>query len=301
MDHDLLLAYLTALGRGDWQKFKEALVWLAEPGQDLYRAEVARDLSSLGHVEFAAFGNMEWVVCPPTLVCVDEAAGARAVLCGGRHGVLLDTVAQAAERLGLSVNVVDQAAGPSVVSVGPVREREDLAGLVEEARIPVVFEGPLRLVSVLPHLRHWLRLCEEGWTPLGYDIDLFDAGALQWVRAEEVAGDGLYRYSYYRPEYRLALDGKLLAVPREIGMYVWLNRCGRGVLRYVRAEQQLWVPAIARMPILHTRAAVLSSGLLPQVVKREAGQATTMLVYSNVALEVAQALADSLEQVLEVR
>jgi len=296
MNYDLLLQYLTELGTGDWKIFRDGLDHLADPDQQPYRSMVARDLSLLGHVEFAFFDDMAWAACPEILVALPGGEGARAVLCGGRSQALLGSLTAAVDEMGANIQMEAQEDGPAVVIIW-AQSQDMLATIAECVGIPLALNVPVRLTSSLPRLQHWLTLCESGWEPLGYTVKAFDAEQLRWRGVERPVGDGLYQYAYYRYEYRLKQDGQSLRVPREIGMYAWLAHVGRNVLRYDAGRCELRVPAIARMPPLHARAATLSSGRLPATARLGG---TITHVYGGVTEDVAHLLAIALEQRLEV-
>jgi len=296
MNYDLLLQYLTELGTGEWRGFRDGLDHLADPEGPLFRSMVARDLSLLGHVEFAFFDDMSWATCPETLVMLHNGAGSRAVLCGGRSRVFVDSLTLVIEETGANLQIDAQKGGPAVMIVQG-QTQDMLVTIAQRMGISLALNVPTRLAGSLPRLEHWLALSEPGWEPLGCAVKTLDAEHLCWRSVERPAGDGLYQYAYYRYEYRLRKDNQSLRVPREIGMYAWLAHMGCSVLCYNADRCELQVPAIARMPVLHARAATLSSGWLPKVTKVDG---TTTYVYSNVSEDVAHLLAIALEQELEV-
>jgi hypothetical protein len=296
MNHDLLLQYLTEMGTGEWRAFRDGLDYLADPDQQLFRSIVARNLSLLGHVEFAFFGDMAWAVCPEILVTLPGSKDVRAVLCGGRSQPFVESLTVTAEETGAALQMEGQEQGPTVIIIQG-RSQDILAAIAERVGIPLALSVPARLASSLPRLQPWIALCEPGWEPLGYTVRVFDAENLRWQEVERPNGDGLYQYAYYRREYRLRQKGQSLRVPREIGMYAWLAHVGRNVLRYDPGCCELQVPRIARMPHLHARAVTLSSGRLPAVVQ---ANGTITRVYGDVSEDVAHLLATALEQRLEV-
>ena len=296
MNYDLLLQYLTKLGTGEWRAFRDGLDHLADSDKQLFRSMVARDLSLLSHVEFAFFSDMAWAACPEILVALPSGRDTKAVLCGGRSRALIESLATAADEMGASLRTEVQEDGPVVVVI-QAQGQDTLAAIAMRVGIPLALNVPARLASSLPRSHRWLALCEPGWEPLGYTVKVFDAEQLRWQEVERPAGDGLYQYAYYRYEYRLRKDGRSLRVPREIGMYAWLAHVGRNVLRYDPSRCELQVPAIARMPPLHARAATLSSGRLPTTARLGG---TITHVYGGVPEDVAHLLAIALEQRLEV-
>ncbi len=67
MNENLLLYHLSELHQGSWSKFRQALDHLAEDEDTLYRSVKARQLSALGHVEFAFEDDLSWAICEPTI------------------------------------------------------------------------------------------------------------------------------------------------------------------------------------------------------------------------------------------
>jgi hypothetical protein len=88
--------------------------------------------------------------------------------------------------------------------------------------------------------------------------------------------------------------GELLDVPRAAGIYAVLRQEQRHILRYEVARQRLSVPVRAQLPVLHARAAVLCSGMLPAFDRTAPDHPS--LVYAAVPYHVALAIARSLDQ-----
>jgi hypothetical protein len=80
------------------------------------------------------------------------------------------------------------------------------------------------------------------------------------------------------------------------GIYAELSRIGRRVLRYEpeATNGTLVVPAAAPLPILHARAAVLCSGLLPAFDRAERTRR-----FVNVPRETVRRIAHALDQELD--
>jgi len=84
---------------------------------------------------------------------------------------------------------------------------------------------------------------------------------------------------------------KSLVVDRVTGIYAFLRDRNQRIVEYQPDEQELMVPAIARLPPLAERAAVLSSGYLPDLVQ-EGGR--LKLIYRGVPPAVANPIRVSL-------
>jgi hypothetical protein len=295
MNYNLLLAYLTELGSGDWAKFRQAIEFLAGDNEDLYPSALARQLGMLGHVEFAFSDEIRWSVCPPVLAWLPRRDVQVAALCGGRSQQLVDIICEQASKLDVQVKVVQQDEGPDAIFIAAqsramADELAASADLVNEPNLAV------RMARYLPSLGSYVQLCSESPEPSGYTVRAYDTDSLKWVEVPEAVGEGLYWYEYYRPEYRLKMEGRCLKTMREIGIYVLLRNRHRSVLRYDSSRRELSVPVRAPLPDLFARAATLSSGFLPSFQK-PSGLPTH--VYREVPASIARAIAAKLCQTME--
>ena len=91
MNDNLLLYHLSELHQGSWSKFRQALDHLAEDEDTLYRSVKARQLSALGHVEFAFEDDLSWAICEPTIAWLVSENQIKGVLCGRRSDVYSTT------------------------------------------------------------------------------------------------------------------------------------------------------------------------------------------------------------------
>jgi hypothetical protein len=254
----------------------------------------ARALADLGHVEFAFYGDLRWAACPPVLAWLPQREEPAAVLCGARTERLVDQLHDRAAEAGLAVQQRAQPGGEGPVAlVVPAPDRDAGEDLARLATLPSQANAAGFLAGCLPPLEGYARLAREIPGPSGYEIEAFDAERLRWSEVNEVSGDGLYRYKYYRPEYRLRTGGRDLKVTREAGVYLLLRREGRKVLRYDPAGQELAVPAAAPLPDLHARAATLCSGLLPAFGCRDG---VPCQIYGGVPAGIALAIMEKLDQ-----
>lgn len=262
MNHNLLLHYLSECEFGSWAQFRQALEYLADEDDELYRSVTARQLSMLGHVEFAFTDDLRWSICPATLAWLPCHDTLTAVLCGQRTEPLITNLQKYAQELGCDVEIQTQTEGPDAifVTVPSSSVGEKLAKLVDVKSEPQSAE---RIAHCLPALADYVRLCPEIAEPIGYKMRQFDIVISKWIDIEESTAPGLYRYDYYRPEYRLKLNGRCLKVPRNAGLFLLLQHHKHSVLKYDRDKLTLTVPVHPRLPVLFARAATLCSGFLP--------------------------------------
>jgi hypothetical protein len=251
----------------------------------------------LGHTEFAFYGDMRWSVCPPVLAWLPGKDRPTAVLCGARDPSVLERIRAAADELDLGAEYRRQpgSEGPEAVFVSaPTHEAAGEFAALTGMNSEVNAAG--RIARCLPSLHSYLQLSAEVPGPSGYSMQFFDTDRLQWVEASSSSGEGLYSYAYFRPEYRLKVDGTCLRVTREAGIYELLRRRKRRVLEYDADSRQLVVPVRAALPDLPARAAVLSSGMLPSFSYQD-GQ--PVHIYHEVPVSIAQAIFTSTGQTLE--
>jgi hypothetical protein len=292
MNYDLLLAYLTELGTGDWSKFRQAVEFVADIDEELYPSARARRLSILAHVEFSFYGDLRWSVCAPTLAWLPRNREELiAVLCGGRNQLLVGELDDQAGKLGLRVEVRKQTDGPDAIFVVASSRK---AGDRLAALTGLDFEHAAanHIARCLPPLESYVPLLVETPEPSGYMIETFDIEALKWIEVPEATDGGLYRYHYYRPEYRLKSHDSCLRVTREIGIYQLLKLRGRKVLYYDPDKQDLIVPVRTPMPELFARTAALCSGLHPEFAE---GDVPTR-IYRRVPSSIARLILTKLSQ-----
>jgi hypothetical protein len=296
VNHNLLLAFLSELQSGDWRDFRAALQPIADSEEDFYPTQIARNLSAMGHVEFTFDEDRRWTVCPPTLACLPTGQQISAVLCGARNHMLLEALNDQADRFEGQIEVRAQPQGPDVVFV-TVRSMTTMASLATELDLTYQLRAAEAITHCLPALESYTSLAKEAWEPLGYKIEKFDIYQLQWQEETDSNAEGLYRYYYYIPEFRLRLQGKLLRVPHEIGIYMILAMKQKMVLTYDVLSQTLSVPVRAPLPALFARAATLCFGVLPGF--KVINDIPTM-VYQRVPPNVAHALMSQLGQDREI-
>jgi hypothetical protein len=317
MIHDRLLGYLSEKGRGSWSELRDAWDWLA-PDHDRATSTsvVVHELSSLGHIEVSWNPDgIEWCAAPPVITMIPRSGG-RALLTGGRTRFLYEpatslrgkgrqhagALVDAVNDLNLWLDPFRQARGPTTLMVACESDR-DAQELAYRLGIRFNYSVARQLAAILPPLPQYAKLWTHGELPRGFDFERFDVNRLRWLPADDSAPDGLYRAQTFS-EHAHALHTPLgwLRVTRDHAVYEVLRWEERAVLRYNVGTLELSVPFFAPLPGLHARAAVLSSGMLPETRERRAVSGRTILsrVYQNVDKEVAEQIASSLSQKLGI-
>ena len=264
---DLFLTYLSEKGEGTWEELKDAWRWLdgasGEPESQAWI--VARDLEALGHIEVAWEQELAWCAAPPLLTMIPRSGG-RVFLAGARTRHLESQLNHAAERLDLWVDYCEARRGPRTVYIA-CRSSEQIKELSAVLDVDYTYQVAEQIVSLLPPLRSYGALDQEGELPRGLEAERFDVATLSWQPSEERDAPGLYRVRTYSGQLHglRHATGGWTRVLKELAVYEVLRWSGKSVLRYSEDTGRLVVPVEARLPSLHARAVTLCSGRLPSL------------------------------------
>lgn len=292
MNYNLLLEYMSELETGLWSRFRQTLDVLNNTDVDPHPSTRARELSALGHIEFAFDSNLQWCVAPAVFswqAMNDEQCG---VLCGRRTHRLLCHIYDIAKTNNLKVEKVKQPDAPDVIMIyAPTQKIADdfthRCGAESEHRFPA------KLANLLPHLNVYTSLLHEKTEPTGYGIKKFSHITLGWDTVESTSEEGFYWYDTYRPTYRLKFNMRCVQVSRSLGIFLWLQQRKQTVIEYDIHNQTLSIPTKTPLPILWARAATLSSGCLPEPFYKNGLRYER---YHNISSALGWALMDKLGQ-----
>lgn len=278
---DRLLAWVSAYGSGSVDVFRAACAALdlSDP------ARLLRSLRLLGHAEQSPDGH-HWSATPTTLVRVASVAERTFVLAGARDWELLAEL----DRLATVTRISQPTRGPACVRITGLTEGQ----VAELTAVEVAEDAALQLVSALPTFEEWRAslVRVRGVLPT-----LFDVYRLEGDRFVPVPFDHRTGFYELRPRSQTGEDAS--GRPYLVAYYdaetgEWL----RGewyALRYltVAGTEEPFLYDVAsrrvaclrerRLPEIHERALVLSSGLLPRL---ESG----WLFYESVEPQVAELL-----------
>jgi hypothetical protein len=302
VSYELLLEWASERGRGSWAMFREAHDWLFNAGrlegERTPPARTANSLATLGHIEIDWINGL-WAAAQPALTILPSAGG-HGLLTGGRTRALLSALEQeTAPEITMDIYLArhTQADAPDAIFLA-CRSERDIEELAARLGIAYAFSLSERLSSLLPPLGSYLAISRSTPAPRGFGVERFSAAALQWIAATSDGQPGLYRYQRYgHYDFRfLTADHHYHALEMNTGIYAELSRAGRRVIRYEpeATNGTLLVPAAAPLPILHARAAVLCSGLLPTFDRAERTRR-----FLNVPRETARRIAHALDQELD--
>ncbi len=293
MNRDRLLEWMTHLGSGSWDAFREAIHVvddgeIADDSHKLYRA-VRIAFSDLGYADFFVNGSRRWRVRRPVLVQLigNEAAH---LFVGGRTRQLLDRVKLIAGPNGeASMTIREEEFGPSLVRIkaNPRYLREVAAKL----QIQYLPKAAHTLAARLPSIRTTLDEAERVEEPINWSVRSWSFRDAQWVPEREDRTLREYTNRHGRRRYLVTTDRgrSLREVERRSGMYCAAFLRGAQIAKYDDIEDVFRVPVWAPLPPAQARAGCLSRGLAGSI---EGGY----LVFKGVDWQTAAAVIQSLGQ-----
>ncbi|MFG1768317.1 hypothetical protein ACGFIX_01975 [Nocardia salmonicida] len=321
--HDELLLWCSERGAGGLDAFRDTYTWMGKGKDESCTLDwriAMYNLQVLGHLEVDWEARI-WSVTPPVLTTLPNSGG-HALLVGQRPLWLI----QQLERLHedpdpdiatLAQSVVPlpphrQDGGPSVRLVA-LANPEECRALCRVLGIAFEDRAADQLVLRLPRFQEMLseRGVQRG--PGGIDPQkMSEGGGDLWTDVEgngEPPLHGAYRYQRYNTHryiYWIGMSG-FIADKRTV-VYAELAHAKRWVLRYSPLRRELYAPKRMQLPHLHARAAVLRSGLLPQLTALDSLSAPNRqsvppnkcyVKYVNIDNVFARQLAESLYQKLQ--
>ena len=294
--YDRFLLWLSAVGRGSWELFRDAChVCIAGSEEEALATRTIRQLRLLGHMEAAEDGK-RWCIAPPVVALAnDPAEGEYAFFCGQRDPT---TIAALDGQGGHELVPPEGGSGPRLI-----RWRKAPRG---DTDVPVL-NVAVQLASALPRITDWVakRTGVQGIIPPLYRVKQFNGD--DFVDVTFDAQPGLYQFwpleegpdrrrSNGRPQLTAFYDA-----PRDRWLrgdwygLRFLARLANGeqcAVRYDTRTRRLAVPRDWRWPELYERALVLASGRMPT-------GSGDWLIYRAVAPDTLEMLAQKLELRLE--
>jgi hypothetical protein len=258
-----LLYWMSHLGEGTWESFKNAVVQLAEAHEkeehvlsDLITRTRFR-LSDIGCVTFATDNRRRWQIVEPVLASFTEKPN-RSVLCGGRSPSLIQQLQSAATTEQCIVEIQPRPSLPDqvVISGAPdalnkiayrchIRRAIDLAEEMIRQFIPISAQ-----LSSAPHKE----------LMIGWKRQYFDLSAKKWT-ATPILRTACECVSQYgrRKTFLQVSKKKTVELPRREAIYAAASLARVPIVSYDASSQNLWVPAKAPLPEICARLACISS------------------------------------------
>lgn len=291
MDFDLLLAWLSHVGKGSWASFRQALSTLQAADDEhppMTPWVVASRLSEMGHVgfEFASSGRGSWRCFKPVLGGLTTTGAA--VLTGARTPGLVEQVDRACASTGARIERIDVPGRPMIVRViAPTSTLYETAVLASTHFVP---ELAVALCHRLKPVCALLDSAAVEPAPINWETHFFDVASRRWRVANSEAVLRATTAFEFRPAFggrryfvRDSRRGLLRMPDRSEAAYAaaLLNR--DPMLGYDDDSRVLSVPIGAPLPQEMSRAAVAAAGMPPSL----AGQ---QLRYTGISASVAAAL-----------
>lgn len=269
MSNGLLLEFLTELGSGTWDEFRNA--WSAcEPAEDQRPSWALQNLAALGHIDVdpAGFSSPKataWRVCPPLLAGLAETADRKTqvVLCGGRTEAFVSRVMREAKQRGGVAEWTFQANLVAAVRL-QLPLGSELGELADAIGIPFIPEAGRRLALCLPTIDVVVSRFSSEPEPSGPGLQKLDTSIQHrrpaWISVAAADTDGAYRQEWLRStQYWVKQQSVCKRVRGDQSTAVYA--VAKGLLLYQRDSSKIRFRV--RPPSLYLRALVLCSGILP--------------------------------------
>ena len=310
-----MLLWCSELGAASMTRFRDTFRWLAvRHGEHrLTWGTALANLSVLGHIE-ADWESGQWAVAPTSLVTMPNSGGF-ALLVGGQPRWLLQSLNdlpqhpdQRVRELADSVIFQDGVPQPNGPSARYVAIEDEAAARELCAALGIQYVGWVadELAGMLPSLPTMLRERPTLLSAAGVEPRRMTSGGHDiWQECDDDTSDGAYEYKRHGPpRYVFRHSGVGFVADKRTVIYAELARTQRWVLRYDPSRRELLAPVRMQLPLPQSRAAVLNSGRLPQLIPadpRGTRTARTGYVrYINIDAPFAYAVANSLEQKLQM-
>lgn len=287
---DELLYYLSHLDKMPWVKFKQGIECLnrdnKNPKSDSF---YLKSLASVGHLEYDP-AILDWVYVAPA-VLVETATPNQYALVGSRTPDLISKIEKTALSKGGKFCRIQDVDAPTTILLDDLTEASIQE--IEGMKIHISREFSKKLSCILPNLQ--IDSFESDKSMLNTPIEKFDIDTLKYQGNPSDISNGLFRIlNYGRYTHFLKLNNIQRKVPKEWGEWLILRAFRKSRLIYYKKEQNiLQVKFPLTLPLLANRCAVLCSGRIPTLN-------SGFYCYRNVPIEIADNIAKSLNQQLEV-
>lgn len=286
---DLLLEWMTHLGSGAWEAFREAAGELAgdqDPLDEQARVRTLRiAFSDLGHVDFFVEGSRRWRVLRPALVGLSQSR--EHLFVGGRTRSILERLRGAVLS---NIAVTTSEPIPGLTCVHVTGEREAVAGLAGSLGIDYVANAAAVLSARLPPIRAMLDAGHPAQEPLNWSVRSWSFQDERWLneRLDRTVREYSNRHGVRRYLVQAGKMG-LREIEKRASIYCAAFVRGARMVTYSHHERRMRVPLWAPLPEIYARAACLPGGRLGAVRDRE-------ILFDNVDPRVASTLLVGLGQ-----
>ena len=290
---DRLLEWMTHVGSGPWDAFREAADELDDgkiggDAQKLHRT-LRIALSDFGHADFFVNSSRRWRVRRPALAELVGDKGGH-LLIGGRTRELVDRLQRLCGANGAaSMTILEEEIGPSQVRIEA--EPDCLRDVADQLEIQYLPNAAQTLAARLPPIRRTLDAAEEAEEPINWSVRSWSFRNAQWMPGRDDRTIREYTNRYGQRRYLVSPDrGRTLKkVELRTGMYCAATVRGEQIAKYSSTDRTLRVPLWAPLPAEHARVACLSGGLAGSI---EEGN----LMFKEIDWRTASVLLQSLGQ-----
>ena len=297
MNADRLLEWMTHVGSGPWDAFRDAVdevdeVMERQDPHAWYRT-LRIAMSDLGHVDFFVDGSRRWEVRRPVLAGLAGNESAH-LFTGGRSSELLKKLEQRVTGNGKGIVTIDEnGPGPSRVKVKG--EPDFLREVAEELRIQYLPKASVTLAGEATPMTDVLDGPSGDEEPINWAVNSWSFRETRWVpgRVDRTLREYSNRHGMRRYLLNVDRDGSLREIEKRTGMYCAALVRKERIVNYSHRDRTLRVPAWAPLPAEHARAACLARGV---PASRDSGS----LVFKGVDWDTAATLLASLGQVVRM-
>ena len=289
---DRLIEWMTHVGSGPWEAFRQTVDELDERLDDDDRQVLYRSLrivlSDLGHADFFVGGSRRWRVRRPALVGTTQDED-KHVFTGGRSARLTSLLLTAAENADAFVTIEQD--DPALSRIHLDGQPARLATIAQDLGIDYLRNGASTLAALLPSLRSTLELSAEAEEPIGWDVRSWSFDDARWVEGRLSQSLREYKNRHGARRYLVATGRgeALLEVEKRAGMYCAAIASRARILDYNEEDQTLRAPRWAPLPTEHARVACLAGGRLASLQGES-------IVFHGVDFRIAMTLLASVGQ-----
>ena len=293
MRWDQLLEWMSHVGSGTWDTFREMVDGLADEREnDTYRRALHRSLrialSDLGHADFFIDGSRRWRVRHPALVGLSH-GDTEHMFTGGRSASLTSDLSASVQDAGAVVETDEDF--PQLSRVRVRGEPKRLERIAQDLGIDYLGDGAARLAALLSPLYSELTICRKVAEPIGWNVRSWSFTSTRWVEGR--LQHSLREYSNRHGVLRYMVDTghrrPLREVDRRSGMYYAALSQEKRLISYSHTDQALRVPRWAPLPPEHSRVACIAAGRLASLTNGH-------IVFHPVNYPIASTLLASLGQ-----
>lgn len=306
---DLLLRWASELGGGKIAHLREGILRTARSRgldvRDGADGRWLRDVSALGHLDVDWRSGI-WSIAPPVLTRLPASDGM--ALITGRRTVADERTVEAAEQEWAVIHRVRDEVAPGDLPVPDsllvhYGDSEELPENATRMRFSFTPCAAVEILAMLPDIMPGGDAAPPAPGNI-HTVERYDLSEGAYLPADSYDKDGLYRWrsSDWSRLVQIRRGTRFQTTEHEFGVYLELARLKKSVMRWrpeaVAGREQVGALSVdwgAPLPPIHSRAAVLCTGLQPCF-----NELAETVRYDNVPRVAAERLARSLQQDLAI-